>query len=113
MNADDDALADFLDAMASAPFWSNATRDKFQRAAALFREVGGGKTWVSGEYFVGVVGGKPVVQSCGDSAGDSKQVELFVKPEDASARFHNVRRCRLIVADEAVRAPESWGAIDG
>lgn len=65
------------------------------------------------EFFVGVKNGAPVIQKCGDSAGDCKTVELYVTPEAACARFFNVRRARLVVDLEPVRAPEDWGAIDG
>jgi hypothetical protein len=64
------------------------------------------------EYFVGVKDGRELIQSVGDSVGDCKAVELYTTPEEACSRFFNVRRARLILDTEPVRAPESWGAID-
>lgn len=67
----------------------------------------------AGEYFVGVKDGRPIVEKVGDHEGDCLQVLLFPNPEDASARYYNVRRCRLMVDAEPIRAPESWGSIEG
>lgn len=66
-----------------------------------------------GVFYVGVADGEPIVQKIGDHHGDCEQVEIFPKAEDALARFHNVRRVRVYLDPEPVRAPESWGAIEG
>jgi len=114
VNAIDEALAEFLEVMSEFPAMSQASRDRFARAALIVRTVSGSEVpGISGEFFVGVKNGKPALENCGDSAGDTKEVTLYVTPEAATARYHNVRRCRLIVQGEPVRAPESWGAIDG
>lgn len=90
----------------------STNRALLKRAAAFIREAYTEQP-AGREYFVGVKDGKECVTSNGDSAGDAKTVELYTTPEAACARFHNVRRARLIVDTTPVRPPESWGAIDG
>ena len=66
-----------------------------------------------GTFYVGVSSGKPIQQKTGDHMGDCVEVQLFPKDQDALARFHNVRRVRVYMEPEPVRAPADWGAIDG
>lgn len=64
------------------------------------------------EFFCGVKSGVPIVQEVSDNHGEVRELKLFPDPVDASARWHNVRRVRIFVYPEPVRAPENWGALD-
>jgi hypothetical protein len=75
--------------------------------------VPGGELDLVGEYYVGVKNGAPIVRDVSDPEGDQKSIELFPDPADALSRYHNVRRVRLYLCEEPVRAPEDLGAIDG
>lgn len=73
---------------------------------------GVGDMFDAGEFFVGVQNGSPIVQSVTDHKGDCQTVEVFANAADALARFHNVRRVRLLVDPDPIRAPETWGSIE-
>lgn len=75
--------------------------------------VPGGEFQLVGEFYVGVKDGVPIVRSGSDSEGDAKSVEIYPEADDALSRFYNVRRCRLYIEPTPVRAPESWGDING
>lgn len=75
--------------------------------------VPGGEFELVGEFYVGVKNGVPIVRDVSDPEGEARSVEIYPEAEDALARFHNVRRVRLYLEPTPVRAPESWGGIDG
>lgn len=64
--------------------------------------------------YVGVIAGEPVFRNVGDERGDDcVELSVYRSAEDASTRYFNVRKVRVIVDPEPVRPPEDWGGIDG
>lgn len=105
-------IAEWLDAHAELFTADERSQQVIKRAAAFIRE--GYPTPPDPlQFFVGVQDGKPVIVETGDHVGDCKEVSLYPKAEDASARYHNVRRVLLYVDPTPVRAPEDWGAVEG
>lgn len=63
--------------------------------------------------YVGVKDGTPYFRKTSDESGDCREISVYPEPDDATARYFNVRRVRLVVDPEPIRAPGDWGSIDG
>lgn len=63
--------------------------------------------------YIGVKDGVPIFRKCADESGDARNLSVFKVADDATARYFNVRRVRIIVEPEPIHPPQDWGAIDG